>query len=128
MNKFYKDIVLFFLTLIFFNNVVSAKDINEVKIIGNDRISDETIIVFSDYKNNKQINDNNINKILKNLYDTNFFKDVTIKTIENTLIINVIEEPLIQTISINGLAQSMKDLVYDAMNLKNRSSFNDFFF
>ena len=128
MNKFYKDIVLFFLTLFFFNNVVSAKDINEVKIIGNDRISDETIIVFSDYKNNKQINDNNINKILKNLYDTNFFKDVTIKTIENTLIINVIEEPLIQTISINGLAQSMKDLVYDAMNLKNRSSFNDFFF
>ena len=45
--------------LIFFTSVASSSEkINEFKISGNDRISDATIILFTGYKINDSINDN----------------------------------------------------------------------
>ena len=66
--------------LIFFSTTYSfAKDISKIEINGNKRISNETIILFSDYKNNIEINEKNLNNILKNLYNTKFFKVVSVK-------------------------------------------------
>ena len=76
MIEKYRKYLIFFLIIFFFKNYSLAKEISNIEIIGNNRISNETIIVFSDYKNNIEINERNINNILKNLYDTNFFKDV----------------------------------------------------
>ena len=119
--------------LIFFNNIflkiILQQKKSQILSIGNNRISNETIIVFSDYKNNIEINERNINNILKNLYDTNFFKDVSLKIDNDKLIITVVEEALIQTLSIEGLASNtLEDLIKNNLNLKNRTSFNDYLF
>ena len=45
--------------------------INEIKIFGNDRISKETILMFSDIQVKENLDSGNLNKSLKNLYDTN---------------------------------------------------------
>ena len=65
--------------LIFFINTISfAEAIKEFKITGNKRISDSTIILFSKVKINDDINKDDLNEIIKELYSTNFFKNVKV--------------------------------------------------
>ena len=49
-------------------NYSYAEKIKKFEITGNDRISDETIILFSEYNINDDINQSNLNEIIKNLY------------------------------------------------------------
>ena len=56
--------------------------------------------MFSKIDDFKEINNETLNIILKNLYDTNFFKDVSVIYENNNLIINVQEQPIIQQIVI----------------------------
>ena len=73
-KKFFK-ILIQFLFFSFFNiNLLSANIISEIQINGNDRISDETIKLFTNISLNDEIDKDIINEILKNLYETNFLK------------------------------------------------------
>ena len=56
----------------------SADVINSIKITGNDRISNETIIMFSNVSVGSEINSNDLNIILKNIYESNFFENVKV--------------------------------------------------
>ena len=101
--------------------------INEIKIFGNDRISKETILMFSDFQVQENLESKNLNEILKNLYNTNFFKDVSLKIENNTLFINVIENPIIQSIKYEGIkAQKIRELITNNTKLKSRSSYDEF--
>ena len=72
-KKFFK-LLISFLFFSFFNiNLLSANIISEIQINGNDRISDETIKLFSNISLNDEVDREIVNKILKNLYETNFF-------------------------------------------------------
>ena len=103
MLKFLLKITfIFFIILLKINNLY-AEIIKEVQVNGNQRISDQTIILFSKSKINSNVSEENLNFYLKNLYETDFFKDVNIKFSNNILIINVNEEPIIQNILYKGL-------------------------
>ena len=52
--------------------------INKININGNKRISDETIKLFGGIEVNKDYSDNDLNNILKELYNTDFFKKIEI--------------------------------------------------
>ena len=56
--------------------------INEIRIVGNERIPKETILVFSKISENDRIDENKLNEILKNLYDSKYFSFVNV-TFEN---------------------------------------------
>jgi outer membrane protein insertion porin family len=102
-----------------------SKNFNEFLINGNVRISDASIKVFSEVNEGDFLDENSLNLILKNLYNTGFFKDVNIKLDNEKLIIDVIENPIIQSIFIKGLkAKKHKKLVRETLILKDRSSFN----
>ena len=96
MNKvfFFIGLILFF----FNNNFASAAKIKDIIILGNDRIPNETIIMFSGIKIDDEINDNKLNKILKELYDSNFFEDISVSIDKNILTIQVKELPIIDNI------------------------------
>ena len=51
------------------------------------RISDETILMFSNISENQNIEDSDVNSVLKNLYESNFFKDVKGK-FDNSILTN----------------------------------------
>ena len=107
--------------------IFSAYSKNYEKIIvnGNERISNETILVFSEIHENKALDENSLNEILKKLYESGFFKDVTVKIENNNLIIEVLENPIIQTVFIEGIKKKkMKESLYEVLSLKNRSSYN----
>ena len=90
---------------IFFVTVAksSAEVVNDIKILNNERISKETILVFSDIKIGEDYSDNDLNKILNDLYKTDFFKDVSLEIKENILYISVEENKIIQEVVIEGL-------------------------
>ena len=67
-----------------------------------------------------------LNEILINLYDSNFFKDVKVSFDKNKLIIKVTENPLIQEIVFDGVkAKKNLELIKSNLSLKPRSSYND---
>ena len=103
MSKlFVKSLKIIFFYLLLLSNSLS-EIITDIKISGNQRISNETIILFSDIKKNNEVNNNDLNQILKNLYGTNFFKDISLEIKNRVLYINVIELPLIQSVKFEGL-------------------------
>ena len=82
---------------------LKSEEINNISVEGNNRISDETIILFSNVNDLKVEDSLDLNQILKNLYSTNFFSDVSVNFKNKTLIISVVENPIIQTVEFRGI-------------------------
>ena len=121
----FKVIIQFLLFSLFMIFSVFSKNYEKIIVNGNDRISDETIIVFSEITDDQNLSENLINEILKNLYKSGFFKDVNVKLENNNLIINVIENPIIQTVFIKGIKRKKtEESLYEILSLKDRSSYN----
>ena len=124
MFKFFIQLILFSIFLIFSSY---SKNYEKIIVNGSERISVETILVFSEIKDNKSLDENSINEILKKLYKSGFFKDVTVKIENNNLVISVLENPIIQTVFIEGIKRKKtEDSLYEVLSLKNRSSYNSF--
>ena len=122
IKSIFYNIIIFFI-FIFFSFFEIIKEIN---IEGNQRISSETIIMFSDIDLESDLNSNDINQILKNLYNTNFFKNVELNIENNVLNIFVEENPIIEKITFIGIkAKKIKKAITQNINLKSRSSFNE---
>ena len=120
----YFFIILFYLSFLTTNSL--SDKVNKIDVNGNDRISDETIIMFSSVSVNDDIDENSLNDILKNLYGTDFFKNVSVKFDKNILEITVIENPLIENIKYNGIkSESIKSKFTQNLRLKSRSSYNE---
>ena len=114
-----------FLFLFLFTLPANSKNYNEIVIDGNLRISDESIKVFSNIPNNDVLDEDKLNIILKRLYDTGFFKDISIIISNDKLIIKVKENPIIQNVYIEGIKNSgLEKSIIDILSLKDRSSFN----
>ena len=120
-----KKILLLFVFIITLSSQALSKElIKNFEISGNDRISSETIILFSGYKLNDKIDQNDINEIIKKLYETSFFKNLSINFDENILFIEVEENPLVQTVIFNGIKnKSLIEQIKDTIVQKEKSSF-----
>ena len=127
INSIMKFIFSFFIFLYFSFIPSEAKIINNLIIEGNDRISPQTIKVFSGFNEGNNINENDLNAIIKELYKTNFFKEVSAVIKNDNLIISVLENPIIQEVLIEGIKkESLKKDIYDILTLKNKSSYVEF--
>jgi len=95
-----KYIFQIFTILFFLISSLKSEEFNNILISGNERISDESILVFSDISNDKFLDEDSINDVLKKLYQTGFFKEIVVKVENKNLIISVIENPIIQSVFI----------------------------
>ena len=124
MFKFFIQLILFSIFLTF---STYSKNYEKIIVNGNERISIETILVFSEINDNKSLDENSVNEILKRLYNSGFFKDVSVKIENNNLVIDVLENPIIQTVFIEGIKRKKtEESLYEVLSLKNRSSYNSF--
>ena len=122
MFRFFIQLILFSIFLTFSSY---SKNYEKIIINGNKRISNETILVFSEIQDNIPLDENSINEILKKLYKSGFFKDVSVKIENDKLTINVLENPIIQTVFIEGIKKKKTEKqIYDLLSLKNRSAYN----
>ena len=128
MTKIKSIFKINFLLVIFFyifSTPLKADVIKDINIKGNDRISSETIKMFAGVSKNDDLSENDLNKILKDLYNTNFFDLVSVKINNKILLIEVKENPIIQNINYEGIKSTsiLEDLKKN-VSLKSRSSFN----
>ncbi len=125
--KFKKYLVTLITYFLLFSNVSNAENIKNIVITGNDRVSDETIKIFSSINIGDEINSDKLNKIIKNLYETNFFENISVNFENHELLITVKESPVINKILINGVkSKTMMETITKNMLLKSRSSFSDY--
>ncbi len=101
-----------------------AEIVNNIVIEGNKRVNDETIKIYGDIKVNKNYNNKDLNKILLNLYETNFFEDVKIDLSNGTLTVKLSEYPTLNQIVLLGekslrITREIKKVIF----LKEKSSF-----
>jgi len=122
MKSIFKFLIIIssvYFTFIYLN----AATISDVKIEGNKRVSDETIMVYGDIKINQNIDSTKINQILNNLYETDFFKDIQIEELNGILNIKVIEYSLINQLIITGEASSkIKEQIEKLISTKSKRS------
>ena len=82
--------------------------------------------MFSEVEINDNVNANVVNTVLKNLYNTNFFENVSVNFTNSILEIRVVENPIIQNINYEGIkSNKIKDLIRTSTKLKSRSSYNE---
>lgn len=126
MNRLKLILFSFILNIIFVSFSLS-EIIKKIEITGNSRISDETILMFSKINVGQNFKSSILNQIIIDLYETNYFDDVSAKFKNDKIIINVKEAPLIKDINITGIkAKKFKKLIKDNLILKSRGSFNKF--
>ena len=107
--------------IILFVGKVNAEVLKDIIVTGNERVSSQTIISFSKIETGSDVSKNQLNDALKNIYETNFFEDVSLDINSGILNINVKEFPVIQNIEFNGIKRKKTiELLKDQMFLKSR--------
>ena len=120
MIKYFLFIFIFCLKLTFTN----AEIVKSISVIGNDRITNETVIIFAKINIGDDLIVNDLNKIIENLYETNFFKNVKVNFEKNILNIDVIENDLVQYIEINGVKnKKLKQALIDQLTINEKQSY-----
>ena len=120
-------VVIFVLQFNFFS--LKAEIVNKIDIKGNSRVSDETVRVYGNIlAEGSNYTKVNLDQILKNLYSTNFFKEINVEIKENTLFIELTEYPVINQLIITGeKSNKFKDEIKKIINLKEKDSFIESF-
>ena len=91
-----KKLISIIFIFLFYINFAHSEIINKIEIKGNERVNSETIKVFGGLKIGDSLDSQDLNEILKRLYETNFFENIDITLNQSILQINVKENPIIQ--------------------------------
>ncbi len=114
---------LFIFELLFYLPL-NAEIIKKLEVEGNSRISTETLKVYGEIELNKDYSTEDINQIIKKLYDTKFFSKISTTFSNNILKITVEENPIINAIIIDGeKAKKYKQVILEIISLKEKSSY-----
>ncbi len=122
MNK----ILIITLILNFFFSILNAEVVKKIEINGNKRISDETIKVYGEFKDTlgQDLSKSDLDRILKNLYLTDFFENVSIEIVNNTLKVDLKEYPVVnQLIIVGEKSTKFKSEIKKIIRTKEKNSF-----
>ena len=110
-------------------SISNSEIIKKIVVEGNDRVTNEIILMFSEINIGQDIKNSDINKMTKNLFESKFFENVSVILENNVITILVKEAPLIEKVLISGIkAKKIETQIREAITLKPRSSFNKFEF
>ena len=111
---------------IFFLTCAYSETIDKITINGNDRISNKTIQMFANIELKDEITNDKLNQILKDLYETNFFDNVSVQFKNNALTIFVNEYPIIQDINYNGIkSKTLLEEINFGKLIREKSPYNN---
>ena len=120
----YRFIAILLFSSLFLLANLKAELVNNIKITGNNKISIETIKIYGDIQLDKNYNEIDLNRMLNNLYETNFFEDVKISINSNVLEIIVKEYPIVnQVIIIGEKSNNYKKQIEKIINTKQKRPF-----
>ncbi len=120
-KKLLASIILFytFLSISSFSEVI-----NKVEVKGNERISLETIAIFGDIVVGKNYETSDLNLLIKKLYETNFFSNISVEVKNNKLSIVVEENPIVNSIIFKGeKAKKFREKITEFLTVREKTSF-----
>ena len=128
MKKIRNTIISFFIVFFSINSNSYSEVVNKVQVEGNSRITLETIKIFGDIVEGRDYDSSGINLIIKKLYDSTFFSNISV-SLENGLLTLVVEEnPIINTISFEGeKANKYKETISEMLTLREKTSYRSSF-
>ena len=113
------------LLVFFLISSVNAESLKKIEINGNKRISDETIKIFSNLEINQELSKSDLDRAIKNLYNTNFFSNISLTFEDQILILNVEENPIIDNFEVTGIKkQSLVEFIKSKIQLAEMKSFD----
>ena len=123
-----KKIIASILLFVFLNIKAYAEVVNKVEVKGNQRVTLETIVIFGDIIIGNNYETSDINSLIKKLYQTNFFKNISVDLINGKLTITVEENPVIKSIIFKGeKAVKYKETIKELLTLRENTSFLESF-
>ena len=102
MKNFIKLFFVFSLFFISFTAKSSAEVVNKLEIQGNERITKETIIIYGDIKIGSDYETSDLNLLIKKLYETTFFSNISAELDNGILNIQVEENSIVNSIIFEG--------------------------
>ena len=120
IKKLIAFIIIFYSLLSF--NIVNAEEsnaneitISNILIQGNQRVSDDTILNYAEINQGDVVSKNIVKVIIKKLYDTGYFEDISVEIKFNDLIIKVSEKPIISDIQIRDNSILEDEDIFNAL-------------
>jgi len=124
MVDFKKIIALIILFFTFCNVNSYSEVVNKVEVQGNNRISSETIMIFGDIVIGNNYEQSDVSLLIKKLYKTNFFSNISAELKNNRLTIVVEENPIVYSIIFKGeKAKKYIEAIKEFLLVREKSSY-----
>ena len=124
MANFKKIIAFHILFFIFYNVYSYSEVVNKVDVQGNDRISSETIMIFGDIVIGNNYEESDVSLLIKKLYETRFFSNISVELANNKLTIVVEENPIVYSIIFKGeKAKKHVEQIKEFLLVREKSSY-----
>ena len=124
MANFKKIIAFHILFFIFYNVYSYSEVVNKVDVQGNDRISSETIMIFGDIVIGNNYEESDVSLLIKKLYETRFFSNISAELANNKLTIVVEENPIVYSIIFKGeKAKKHVEKIKEFLLVREKSSY-----
>ena len=110
--------------IILFTFKANSEVVKNIEVKNNNRVSKDTILIFSKIDIGKDYSENDLNIIIEDLYKTDFFSNVSLEIVNGTLIIDVEENKIIQQVIIEGIKKGeIVKLLKDKISTKDKNPF-----
>lgn len=120
IKKTFLAIFIYYVLSSFANSAI----LNKIVVENNIRVNTETIILFSKVKIGDELDQNDLNNILKDLYDTDFFSDIEINFKNSILTLKVTENPIIQNLVFKGIkSKDFLKALKERVSIKEKNPF-----
>lgn len=104
-------------------SILSGGVIERVSIEGTQRIEPATVQSYLDVRPGDSFDAVRLNEALKSIFATGLFADVTLRRRGNTLVVNVVENPIINRIAFEGNSRIKDDTLSAEIDLRPRVVF-----
>lgn len=92
-----------------------------IRVEGNQRIEDATVVSYMKVVAGDRFDPARVNESLKNLFETGLFADVALAREGNTLVVRVVENPIINRLAFEGNRRIEDDVLSGEVQLKPRT-------
>ena len=129
INSNFKYFIIFVLACLSFNVAFAAaqlddQKINLIEIEGNQRVEKDTLLSYLNLHAGDIYSEKEGSASAKKLFATGLFEDVDIKIAGGKLVVKVIENPMINSISFEGNKRIKREIFASEMQLKPRMVFS----
>ncbi|MGO8952461.1 MAG: outer membrane protein assembly factor BamA [Rhodomicrobium sp.] len=99
----------------------SGPVIHDIRVVGNSRIEPETVRSYLTFTPGQRYDGYKADESLRKLFDTGLFQDVHINLQGSTVVITVVENPIINRVAFEGNSEVKTDTLSKEVQLKSRA-------